>query len=89
MQSIDLLNMLEQTRQRAHTQSALLAKTREAHAFALQKNLIANEKKLRSQIKRQEMALALTNAEVIELEKASKEAGDLLTPPDKSGNNKR
>lgn len=86
MQSIELLNMLEATRSRAAAQQNLLTKTREAHAFALQKHLVANEKKLRAQIKRQEMALALTNAEVIELEKACKEAGDLLTPPDKSGN---
>lgn len=80
MQSIAILNAIDAARNRVGANTKLVNETREAHQFAVQKGLIANEKRLRQQLKRQETSLAIAQAELAELEKVGKEDGDLLTP---------
>lgn len=86
MQSVQLLNMLESARNRAANQARMVSETKAAHDVAVAKTMLTTAKKLRAQLKRQEMALALTNEEVRELETALKEEGDLITPAKPNAN---
>ena len=89
MQDIKLLNMLEAARNRAANQARIVAETRAQHAQAVRNSMIATAKRLSSQLKRQEMALAMSNEELRECEKAVREEGDLVTPAADNNNKKK
>lgn len=83
MQSIDTLNMLEKARQRANTQAHLVETTQREHDIAIAQSMNATAKRLRTQLKRQQMSLALTQAEIREIEQSIAKEGDLVTPKKK------
>lgn len=80
MQSIEMLNILENARNRANAQAQIVEKTRKEHDAAMASGLNNTAKRLRTNLKRQEMALALTQSEIREIEAAVAKEGDLVTP---------